>query len=140
MTRHDLRDRLFRFLYRLEFHDQEEMEEQLRLFLEDRENGPADEEAAEYLRTRYEKLRQLLPEIDSKIDAQAVGWDKTRMGKAELAILRLAVYEMCFDEDIPESVAINEAVELAKKYGNEESAGGFVNAVLSKIMKAEEKA
>ena len=56
------------------------------------------------------------------------------MGRVELAILRLAVYEMRFDDDIPPRVAIDEAVELAKKYGQENS-GGFVNAILAKILK-----
>ena len=56
------------------------------------------------------------------------------MGKVELALLRLAVYEIVFDEDIPDGVAINEAVELAKKYGQENS-GAFVNAVLAKFVK-----
>ena len=56
------------------------------------------------------------------------------MGKVELTVLRLAVYEMRFDEDIPEGVAIDEAVEIAKEYG-QESSGGFVNAILAKIVK-----
>ena len=60
------------------------------------------------------------------------------MGKVELAILRLAAYEIVFDEDIPDSVAINEAVEIAKKYG-QESSGAFVNAVLGKIVKSNER-
>ena len=56
------------------------------------------------------------------------------MGKVELTVLRLAIYEMLYDDDIPAGVAIDEAVEIAKKYG-QENAGGFVNAVLAKIMK-----
>ncbi len=56
------------------------------------------------------------------------------MGKVELAVLRLAVYEMCYDDDIPVGVAIDEAVEFAKNYGQENS-GGFVNAILAKIAK-----
>ena len=56
------------------------------------------------------------------------------MGKVELAVLRLAVYELRFDEDIPAGVAIDEAVELAKQYG-QDNAGGFVNAILAKIAK-----
>ena len=55
------------------------------------------------------------------------------MGKAELTILRLAVYEMKYDEDIPVGVAINEAVELAKKFGSEE-APAFVNGILAKLV------
>ena len=55
------------------------------------------------------------------------------MGKVELTILRLAVYEMQYDEEIPEKVAINEAVELAKKFGRDESSA-FINGVLAKLV------
>ena len=58
-----------------------------------------------------------------------------RMGKVDLTVIRLAVYEMKFDETIPDGVAINEAVELAKKFGQDESAG-FVNGVLAKFVEA----
>ena len=64
----------------------------------------------------------------------ASGWKLNRMGKAELAILRIAVYEMLYDQEVPEKVAINEAVELAKKYGSDMSSG-FVNGVLAKVVK-----
>lgn len=57
------------------------------------------------------------------------------MGKVDLTILRLAVYEIVFDEDVPTGVAINEAVELAKRFGQEESSG-FVNGVLAKFAPA----
>ena len=62
----------------------------------------------------------------------AKGWKTGRMGKAELAILRLAVYELKYDEDVPVKVAINEAVELAKKFGGDESPA-FVNGILAKL-------
>ena len=73
-----------------------------------------------------------MEELDLKINEKATGWTTERMGKVELAVIRLAVYEMLFDETIPQGVAINEAVELAKKYGQEE-AYGFVNGVLAKF-------
>ena len=60
------------------------------------------------------------------------------MGKVELAVLRLGAYELRYDDDIPNGVAINEAIEIAKKYG-QESSGGFVNAILAKIMKSGEQ-
>ena len=61
-----------------------------------------------------------IPEIDRQIDEVAEGWKTRRMGKVELTILRLAVYEIKEDEKIPDKVAINEAVELTKKYGADE--------------------
>ena len=73
-----------------------------------------------------------LPEIDKLINETAIGWDTQRMGKVELTIIRLAVYEIRFDETVPTGVAINEAVELAKKFGQEGSSG-FVNGILAKF-------
>ena len=72
-------------------------------------------------------------QIDEKINQVAEGWKTRRMGKVELTILRLAVYEMQYDEEIPEKVAINEAVELAKKFGRVESPA-FINGVLAKLV------
>ena len=87
-----------------------------------------------YISDKYARIQEKLPVIDKMLDDNTEGWDTTRMGKVELTDLRLAVYEIVFDEDIPGSVAINEAVEIVKKYGQETS-GGFVNAILGKIVK-----
>ena len=75
-----------------------------------------------------------LPEIDAKIDNAAKGWSISRIGKVELSVLRLAVYEMLYDEDIPVGVAIDEAVELSKRFG-QESSGPFVNGILATLAK-----
>ena len=72
-------------------------------------------------------------ELDEKINAVAQGWKTRRMGRVELTILRQALYEMMYDSEVPEKVAINEAVDLAKKYGGRESSA-FVNGVLAKFM------
>ena len=71
-------------------------------------------------------------DLDSIIDDNSEGWKTDRMGKVELSLLRLAVYEMLFDDDIPTAVAMDEAVELAKTYGQDNS-GAFVNAILTKV-------
>ena len=70
---------------------------------------------------------------DEAIDAVAEGWKTGRMGKVDLTLIRLAVYEMKYDEDVPVGVAINEAVELAKKYGTDESPA-FINGMLAKLV------
>ncbi len=111
----------------------EEMPRQMRLFLEDNEDICSQKDA-DYIEARCQRIREKIPEIDRLIDDNTVGWETARMGKVELALLRLAVYEMRFDEEIPEGVAIDEAVEIAKQYGQENS-GGFVNAILGKIAK-----
>ena len=86
-----------------------------------------------YISEKSNKILEKLDEIDGMINQEAKGWTTERMGKIELTNLRLAIYEIKFDEDVPAGVAINEAVEIAKKFGQEESAG-FVNGVLAKFV------
>ena len=77
-------------------------------------------------------MEEHLPELDKQIEEVSVGWKLNRMSKVDLAILRLAAYELLLDENIPTGVAINEAVELAKKYGGD-SSSSFVNGILAKL-------
>ena len=85
-----------------------------------------------YIEEKYENICAVLPEIDEKIAGAAKGWKLERIGKSDLSILRLGVYEMLYDDDIPVGVAINEAVELAKSFGENESAS-FINGILGKL-------
>lgn len=133
MGRHEQREQVFMLLFRVEFHDPGDMPRQEKLFLEDNEAVTREKDAA-YIEAREKAVREKIPEIDRIINENTEGWDTVRMGKVELTVLRLAVYEMLYDDDIPAGVAIDEAVEIAKKYGQENS-GGFVNAVLAKIKK-----
>lgn len=133
MGRHEQREQVFMLLFRVEFHDPGDMSRQEKLFLEDNEAIIREKDAA-YIEAKEKAVREKITEIDRIINENTEGWDTTRMGKVELTVLRLAVYEMLYDEDIPAGVAIDEAVEIAKKYGQENS-GGFVNAVLAKIKK-----
>ena len=132
MGRREQREQIFKLLFRVEFNPKEEMPEQCQLFFEDEENGIGEKDAA-YIQGKFEKIQDKLPEIDGMINTTAKGWTTSRMGKVDLTIMRLAVYEIKFDEEVPESVAINEAVELAKKFGQDESAG-FVNGVLARFV------
>ena len=75
---------------------------------------------------------QKITELDGIIQANAAHWSLARIAPVERNILRLAAYELLFRDDIPERVAINEAIELAKLYGSEES-GAFVNGILDQI-------
>ena len=133
MGRLEQREQLFKLLFRVEFNKPEDMPEQVKLFMEENEEITLEKDAV-YISDKYAKIQDKLPVIDKMLDDNTEGWDTTRMGKVELTALRLAVYEIVFDEDIPGSVAINEAVEIVKKYGQETS-GGFVNAILGKIVK-----
>ena len=132
MSRRELREQIFKLIFRVEFNDRDEMSEQERYFFEDDELA-ADEKDAAYISKKGNHIIEKLDEIDAMINKQAKGWTTQRMGKVDLTILRLAVYEIVFDEDVPAGVAINEAVELAKRFGQEESSG-FVNGVLAKFV------
>lgn len=114
MGRHEQREQVFMLLFQVEFHEPEDMPRQMRLFLEDNESI-ASQKDSDYIENRCMAIREKLSEIDKLINDNTEGWDTGRMGKVELTVLRLAVYEMRFDDDIPPRVAIDEAVELAKK-------------------------
>ena len=134
MNRRSLREQVFKLLFRVEFNEREEMEEQCHLFLEHEEVVMTEEEET-HIVEKYKAIHEKLEEIDAMINEKAKGWNTDRMGKVDLTVVRLAVYEMKYDETIPDGVAINEAVELAKLYGQDESAG-FVNGVLAKFVEA----
>ena len=137
MGRHELREQVFKLLFRAEFYNAEDLPEQISLFLADEENGISEKNAL-YIGERFKKIYSDLDRIDAIINGHMEKWDTGRIGTVELTVLRLAVFEMLFDEEIPDAVAINEAVEIAKTYGQDNS-GGFVNAVLSKIEKTGDK-
>lgn len=110
------------------------MPEQIRLFFEDM--GELEEKDQSYIEAKYASIVERLPQIDRLIGDTAEGWKVSRMGKVDLTILRLAVFEMKYDEDVPVGVAINEAVELSKKFGGDESPA-FINGILGKLGKTE---
>lgn len=132
MTRRELRTYAFKLLYRSFFYNEDEMTEQERLFFEDPELE-IDVFDMEYVQRRVEDVIAKIPEIDAVIDSKAEKWKTDRINYVDLTILRLAYYEIKYDDDIPMAVAINEAVELAKIYGGDESSS-FVNGVLAKLL------
>ncbi len=150
MKRHELREHIFRIVFRLEYLPFDEMEEQIDRYVDSISYGfDEDVEGDEdldyenpdfsYIREKCLDIFLHIEQIDASISKNSKGWSLDRMGKAEVAILRLAVYEMIYDDDIPVSVAINEAVELSKAYGRDEvSSPSFVNGILAKIASGED--
>ena len=130
MTRRELRENIFKMLFRVEFHKAEEIPEQFALFEEEIANL-RDEDRA-YLTDKCNDIFSKVEELDAAINEVSEGWKTSRMGKVDLSLIRLAVYEIRYEEDIPTKVAINEAIELAKKYGTDESPA-FINGVLAKF-------
>ncbi len=133
MKRSLIREHIFVLVFMSEFNPPDEMPEEVRLYM-DNLDKKADEAGREEIEEKFSKLLPLIPEIDKMIDSHSEKWSVSRMGKVELSIIRLAVYEIFHDDTVPDKVAINEAVELAKKYG-QDGAGAFVNGVLAGIMK-----
>ena len=99
-----------------------------------------DIQLSEYAEALVEGVSEHLAEIDEKLVATSENWALDRMPVVDRAILRLAVYEMLYVDEVPVSVAINEAVELAKAYGGEDESSRFVNGVLGRISRLEDGA
>jgi N utilization substance protein B len=124
----------------MDFNRTDDTDSQLEEFLQHKEEFRYDEEALlnksskEYAVEIIKGTIQHLDEVDNLIDFHTVGWKKDRIAKVDLAILRLAIYEIVFTNEVPDSVAANEAIELAKKYSTDES-GSFVNGVLGKVIR-----
>ena len=134
MGRRELREHIFKLLFMSDFNDGEEMNDQLAMYFDGLEILKENDQ--KYMQSKYENIKAHLDEIDALLNEKSKGWKTSRMSKVDLSILRLAVYEMKFDEDVPVKVAINEAVEIAKAFGGDTSAS-FVNGILGKIAKDE---
>lgn len=155
MKRSEVRKHVFKIVFRAAFFPKEEWDEQVALYLEQvsdskmeewRANHTSKEEDKtlyfDYLDQVEAKLEPVgrrakqvmanIEELDPVIEKISEGWKIGRIGKVELAILRVAIFEIQKDDDVPVGVAINEAVELAKVYGTEKSAK-FINGLLAKL-------
>lgn len=130
MGRRASREIAMKLLYQLEF-QKDDREEQINYVLE--ENSLIDKDR-DYVTDVVEGVVKNLSYLDKMIEDLSKGWKIGRISKVDLSIMRLSIYEICFRNDIPYSVSVNEAVELAKKYSNED-AGSFVNGILSKVSK-----
>ena len=130
MGRRASREIAMKLLYQLEF-QKDDREEQINYVLD--ENSLIDKDR-EYVTDVIEGVAKNLSYLDKVIEDLSKGWNIGRISKVDLSIMRLSIYEICFRNDIPYSVSVNEAVELAKKFSNED-AGSFVNGILSKVSK-----
>ena len=130
MSRTELREHIFKMLFRIEFNNEEEMREQETLYFELLDEISDKDHA--YILEKYQAILEKLEEIDAMLNELSTGWKTSRMNRVDLTILRLATYELKWDEQVPTGVAINEAVELAKKYSSD-SGPAFVNGVLAKV-------
>ncbi|MBO6128451.1 MAG: transcription antitermination factor NusB [Pseudobutyrivibrio sp.] len=140
MNRHEIRKEVFKAVFMNEFYDSEEMNKVIDTFLDGRDNAEEEDlaknnkspEDEEYIKSKTEDICSKLTEIDEIINKSVDGWKTTRMAKVDLTLIRLALYEIKY-ENLPVGVAINEAVSLADEFGTDSSAG-FVNGALAKIV------
>ena len=147
MTRREIRDKIFKIVVTAEFNTLDEMRDQIDLAFDtempgDEEDDPllyasVSDSDRQYITDKVMDIMSRKDDIDKTISEISEGWKLPRIGKEELAILRLGVYEVIYDSSIPEKVAINEAVELSKKYCDA-SASKFVNALLAKLVKKDD--
>lgn len=143
MNRHELRESIFKIVFQIPFYGAENMQEQTEVDIEslkllaeeplsEEDEIKISEKNEQYIKAKVQGIVSHIKEIDEKLTEAAKNWELKRFGKAELAILRLAAYEIIYDEDIPRAVAINEAVEIAKEY-TDEKAAAFINGVLAGV-------
>ena len=128
MSRKLAREMAVCFLFQVEF-QRENIKVQVEDFLDSYGEASYDKD---YFLEIINGVLNSLKEIDELIEGKSKGWPIDRIAKMDLPILRVAVYEIKHREDIPVGVSINEAVEIAKKYGSDDSAR-FINGVLGKI-------
>ena len=137
MNRKSLREQVFKLLFRSEFNDGPMMEDQFDFFFESGDMTVSEKDR-DYITTKCKAVLEKIPEIDRLLGEKMDGWTVDRLPKVELAILRLGAYEILYDDTVPTGVAINEAVELGKKFG-EDGSGSFINGVLAGVSGKENK-
>ena len=130
MSRKKARDNAFKCIYELEFIKDKSLDDILLNCYEENNNS---EEEKQYIQIILNGVKENIEKIDSIILSKLKNWSLDRIAKIDLAILRLAIYEILYLEDIPAKVSVNEAVELAKEYGGTDSKS-FVNGLLAKII------
>lgn len=130
MNRRESREKVFELLYETEFHKDADVCEVYSVSCENRELTEN-----KYIKAAFFGVCDNKEELDGIIFKHAVGWKPERINKVSKTILRLALYEMIYMDDIPENVSINEALELAKKF-DDDNARPFINGVLNAVLKS----
>ena len=138
MGRRETREAAVQFAFSRDFKDKEDgplTEETVEAFISCFKDIPIEKVDNKYIFNVAKGIEDHQQEIDRLIETHTENWAPDRMAKTDLAILRVAIYEMLYVEDVPDSVSINEAVELAKKYSHDD-AGTFVNGILGGIYRS----
>jgi N utilization substance protein B len=135
-NRHQAREMAFQLVYEWSLNDNAFYDEKrIREYWKDR--SKEDEENHPFYLRVLKGVAQYLPQIDSSIEVLLENWSLKRLDRVDLAVLRLAIFELCFDKDADrpdDAVIMNEAIELAKRFGGKDSPS-FVNGILDKVAK-----
>ena len=130
MTRSEAREHVFRILYEIQFRQDEDITEVAEMYMVVFPEDAVTPKEREFILGEVLGTMEHVSDLDEKIEGSLHGWKLSRLSRVDLAILRLALYEIEYAPDIPDRVSINEAVELAKKY-SQDAAKGFINGVLA---------
>ena len=130
MTRREAREITLELLFEMGFHSEDTPEDIIKRAVAMREI-----QVNEYVKRVFFGVAEKLEFIDSLLDKHSHGWKKTRISPVARTAIRLAIYEMYFCEDVPDTASINEALELIKKYDDADKVKPFVNGVLNAVLK-----
>ena len=133
MSRRDARRHIFNLMFQNEFNKEINTHESIETYRNEYENF--ERKDILFIKNEYTGILENVEKIDSIIDKFSIGWSVDRLSTVDKAILRIAVYEIMFDDDIPNKVSVNEAVELAKEFSE---APSFINGVLGKVVRYKE--
>ncbi len=133
MSRKTAREVALKIAFEFSFQD-DEASKLYEKYMECEDSPMMNQEDEEYVLDVINGIQKNLEDIDSRIKAHLKDWNFDRISKVDIAILRLAIYEIIFRDDIPQKVSINEAVELSKTFG-EDSSPNFINGILAEIIK-----
>ncbi|RPF55666.1 transcription antitermination factor NusB [Aquisalibacillus elongatus] len=122
--RRHAREKAFQVLYQLDINQDASLESMYEA---------VDEDISQYAKSLIQGVVEKRGIIDKQLDEKLENWSLNRIGTVEKTVLRIALFEIIYIEDVPSKVAINEAVEIAKRF-NEDKSGKFINGVLSKFM------
>ena len=134
MTRREAREIALELLFEMGFHPDESPEGIIERAVQMREI-----QVNEYVKRVFFGVCENLEFIDELLDKFSHGWKKTRISPVARAAIRLAIYEMHFCEDVPDTASINEALEMIKKYDDADKVKPFVNGVLNAVLKAKKE-
>ncbi len=129
MTRREARIQVFQLIFSADFRREEPIDH---IYRTEEEASESDQVWNDYIKAVYFGVQEKKEELDTLISENASGWRLNRLSRVTLALLRLSAYEMLYVEDVPYNVSINEALELAKIY-DDENAVAFINGVLNAI-------